>query len=75
MKDGADMDKAIGVRIRERRTALKLSQEQLGKAIGVRFQQIGKYERGENRLSVSQLGEIARALRCKYSELLDGIVG
>lgn len=48
-------DKAIGQRIKYIRTELSVSQEQLGKALGITFQQIQKYENGHNRISASQL--------------------
>jgi transcriptional regulator with XRE-family HTH domain len=49
-------DKHVGARIRERRTMLGLSQQQLAKMIGVTYQQAHKYERGLNRISAGRLG-------------------
>ncbi len=63
------LDVAIGQHIRERRRAAGLSQASLAEATGVTFQQIQKYERGHNRISFSRLVEVARALRCRVSEL------
>jgi transcriptional regulator with XRE-family HTH domain len=57
-----ELDSHVGARIRLRRTMLGLSQEKLGEAIGLTFQQIQKYERGTNRVSASRLYEIARVL-------------
>lgn len=57
-----DLDSHVGARIRLRRTMLGLSQEKLGEAIGLTFQQIQKYERGANRVSASRLFDIAKVL-------------
>ncbi|NHO31525.1 helix-turn-helix domain-containing protein [Acetobacter fallax] len=57
-----DLDVHVGARIRLRRTMLGMSQEKLGEAIGLTFQQIQKYERGTNRVSASRLYDIARVL-------------
>lgn len=57
-----DLDAHVGARIRLRRTMLGLSQEKLGEAINLTFQQIQKYERGANRVSASRLFEIAKVL-------------
>lgn len=65
-----ELDKAIGGRIRARRKDMGQSQEVLGAALGVTFQQIQKYERGANRVSGSTLVMMARALACRPSELL-----
>ncbi|MCH4092281.1 helix-turn-helix domain-containing protein [Acetobacter sp.] len=58
----SDLDAHVGARIRLRRTMLGMSQEKLGEAISLTFQQIQKYERGTNRVSASRLFEIARVL-------------
>ena len=55
-------DVAIGRRIRERRTELKLSQEMLAPMLGVTYQQLQKYETGVNRVSGSKIRRLARAL-------------
>jgi transcriptional regulator with XRE-family HTH domain len=65
-----DIDMEVGVRLRERRKMMGLSQTELGQAIGVSFQQIQKYERGTNRISSSALVLLASALKCAPSELL-----
>jgi len=54
----------IGYRIRERRKQVGLNQEALGDRVGVTFQQIQKYERGANRISIGRLSQIAEALMC-----------
>lgn len=65
-----EIDRVIGARIRQRRTALKLSQEKLAELIGVTFQQIQKYEKGVNRVSAATLYRIAQQLQLPTSELL-----
>ena len=56
------MDIHVGSRVRLRRTLLGLSQEKLGEAIGLTFQQIQKYERGANRVGASRLYALSRVL-------------
>ena len=56
------VDIHVGSRVRLRRTLLGLSQEKLGEAIGLTFQQIQKYERGANRISASRMYALARVL-------------
>ena len=56
------IDIHVGKRVHQRRTLLGMSQTTLGKAAGLTFQQIQKYERGANRLSASRLYEFARIL-------------
>jgi transcriptional regulator with XRE-family HTH domain len=64
------LDVALGLRIRQRRKALTLSQTALADAIGLTFQQIQKYERGFNRVSFSRLVDIAHALECRVVDLI-----
>jgi transcriptional regulator with XRE-family HTH domain len=64
------LDVALGLRIRQRRKALDLSQTALANAIGLTFQQIQKYERGFNRVSFSRLVDIAHALDCRVVDLV-----
>ena len=69
--DGPDpMDVTVGLRVRELRKARSMSQEALGKALGITFQQIQKYERGSNRISASMLVKAARALGVSAASLL-----
>ncbi|WP_417429278.1 helix-turn-helix domain-containing protein [Kiloniella sp.] len=56
------VDVHVGQRLRLRRTLLGLSQEKLGEALGLTFQQIQKYERGTNRIGASRLYDLARVL-------------
>ena len=64
------LDVALGLRIRQRRKALSVSQTALASAIGLTFQQIQKYERGFNRVSFSRLVHIAHALDCRVIDLI-----
>ena len=56
------VDIQVGSRVRLRRNMLGLSQEKLGEAIGLTFQQVQKYERGANRIGASRLHELSRVL-------------
>jgi len=56
------VDVHVGGRVRQRRTLLGLSQEKLGEALGLTFQQVQKYERGTNRVSASRLFDLSRVL-------------
>lgn len=56
------IDVHVGSRVRLRRTLLGLSQEKLGEAIGLTFQQVQKYERGANRIGASRLFDLSRVL-------------
>lgn len=63
----------LGARLRQRRQLAGLTQQQLGQAVGVRFQQIQKYECGANKLSAAMLSEIARALNVSVSFFYEGL--
>ena len=56
------IDIHVGSRVRLRRTMLGQSQEKLGNALGITFQQIQKYEKGANRIGASRLQQIANVL-------------
>lgn len=56
------IDTHVGTRIRLRRTLLGMSQERLGEALGLTFQQVQKYERGVNRVGASRLFDLSRVL-------------
>jgi len=56
------IDAHVGARVRLRRTLLGMSQEKLGDALGLTFQQVQKYERGVNRIGASRLFDLARLL-------------
>ena len=61
------VDVHVGGRVRLRRTLLGMSQEKLGEAIGLTFQQVQKYERGANRIGASRLWDLSRVLECPIS--------
>jgi transcriptional regulator with XRE-family HTH domain len=67
------IDVHVGLQVRLRRKALKISQEKLAEALGLTFQQVQKYERGANRISASKLYEIARALRVSIAWFFEGL--
>jgi transcriptional regulator with XRE-family HTH domain len=67
------VDVHVGLRVRLRRKALKISQEKLAESLGLTFQQVQKYERGSNRISASKLYEIARALRAPIAWFFEGL--
>ena len=66
-------DRHVGMRIRERRIMLGLSQQQLAAMIGVTYQQAHKYERGLNRISAGRLFDIASVLNVPISWFFEGI--
>ena len=57
------VDVHVGARVRTRRMSIGMSQQKLGEALGITFQQIQKYEKGTNRVSCSMLVGIAAALK------------
>jgi transcriptional regulator with XRE-family HTH domain len=65
-----ESDIALGERIRARRNQIQISQEELGKALGVSFQQIQKYENGTNRISSGRLIQIVNTLQCSVTDLI-----
>ena len=69
------MSAEIGQRLRDARNAVGLSQSELGEQIGVTFQQIQKYEKGSNRVSVPKLIQICKVLGCAPAMFLDPYLG
>ena len=65
------IDVHVGARVRLRRTLLGLSQEKLGEALGLTFQQVQKYERGANRVGASRLFDLSRVLDVPVSFFFD----
>jgi transcriptional regulator with XRE-family HTH domain len=65
------IDAHVGTRIRLRRTLLGMSQEKLGEALGLTFQQVQKYERGVNRVGASRLFDLSRVLDVPISFFFD----
>ena len=67
------IDIHVGSRIRLRRTLLGMSQERLGEALGLTFQQVQKYERGVNRVGASRLFDLSRVLDVPISFFFDDL--
>jgi len=68
-------DKHVGARVRMRRMMLGMSQEKLGDALGLTFQQVQKYEKGANRIGASRLQQIAHILQVPVSFFFEGLAG
>lgn len=68
-----DIDRFVGLRIRERRIMLGLTQQQMAQRIGVTYQQAHKYERGVNRISAGRLFGIANALGVAVAYFFEGV--
>ena len=66
------VDKYVGSRVRMRRMMLGMSQEKLGDALGLTFQQVQKYEKGTNRIGASRLQQIANILQVPVSFFFEG---
>jgi transcriptional regulator with XRE-family HTH domain len=66
------VDIHVGRRLRLKRTILGMSQEAVGKEIGVTFQQIQKYERGINRMGASRIYDFAKALGVPVAYFFEG---
>lgn len=66
------VDVRVGTRLRLRRTALGMSQEELGRRLGLTFQQIQKFESGSNRISASYLFELTQIMHVPVSYFFDG---
>lgn len=66
------IDKHVGNRVRMRRMMLRMSQIKLGKALGITFQQVQKYEKGTNRMGASRLEHIAHILQVPVEFLFEG---
>ncbi|PJE29020.1 Transcriptional regulator, contains XRE-family HTH domain [Pseudooceanicola antarcticus] len=67
------VDVHVGKRIRHRRWLVGMTQQQLAERVGIKFQQIQKYETGANRVSASRLWDIADALEVPVSFFFEGI--
>jgi transcriptional regulator with XRE-family HTH domain len=70
-KQTTDADRLVGLRITALRKARGLSQTALGNAVGVTFQQVQKYEKGQNRVGAGRLREIARLLEVPVSAFFE----
>ncbi|WAP70839.1 helix-turn-helix domain-containing protein [Jiella pelagia] len=69
------IDTHVGSRVRLRRTMLGMSQEKLGEALGITFQQVQKYEKGSNRIGASRLQNIADVLKVPVSYFFEDAPG
>jgi transcriptional regulator with XRE-family HTH domain len=69
------IDAHVGSRVRMRRLILSMSQEKLGDAIGLTFQQVQKYEKGTNRMGSSRLVQIANVLKVPVTFFFEGTPG
>lgn len=69
------VDVHVGKRIRHRRWMVGMTQQQLADKVGIKFQQIQKYETGMNRVSASRLWDIAEALEVQISFFFEGLSG
>ncbi|MGH6684511.1 MAG: helix-turn-helix domain-containing protein, partial [Pseudolabrys sp.] len=65
-------DTHVGARVRMRRMMLSMSQEKLGDALGLTFQQVQKYEKGTNRIGASRLQAISNILQVPVSFFFEG---
>lgn len=71
--DAAEIDTVVGDRIRRRRILLGFTQDQLGEALGISYQQIQKYETGANRVSAGRLFQIAERLQTQVGWFFEGL--
>jgi transcriptional regulator with XRE-family HTH domain len=69
------VDAHVGKRIRHRRWMVGMTQQQLADKVGIKFQQIQKYETGMNRVSASRLWDIADALGVTIAFFFEGLAG
>ena len=67
------VDVHVGKRIRHRRWMVGMTQQQLAERVGIKFQQIQKYETGMNRVSASRLWDISEALGAPVSFFFEGL--
>ncbi len=67
------VDVHVGKRIRHRRWLIGMTQQQLAEKVGIKFQQIQKYETGANRVSASRLWDISDAMEVPVSFFFDGL--
>lgn len=71
MPDQTDVH--VGRKLRERRWFLGLTQSQVGDRVGIKFQQVQKYETGQNRISASRLWDLATALDVPVTYFYEGL--
>ena len=68
-----DIDLHLGRRLRRRRRLLGLTQQQVADVVGIRFQQVQKYECGANRVSAARLWQLSEALQAPVAYFYDGL--
>ncbi len=73
MKHSVDVH--VGKRARQRRWMVGMTQQQLGDSVGIKFQQIQKYETGTNRISASRMWDIAASMEVPVSFFFEGLEG
>jgi transcriptional regulator with XRE-family HTH domain len=73
MKDPDVVDRHVGARVRLLRMQAGMSQEALGNRLGLTFQQVQKYEKGQNRIGASRLFQLSRILRAPVGFFFDGL--
>lgn len=71
-KSPNSIDRHVGSRVRMRRMLARMSQEKLGEALGITFQQVQKYEKGINRIGASRLQQIAGVLEVPVEFFFEG---
>ncbi|MDZ4365056.1 helix-turn-helix transcriptional regulator [Brevundimonas sp.] len=67
------VDRHVGRRVCEKRISLGFNQSDLGRALGLTFQQVQKYEKGSNRISASKLWDIARFFKVDVAYFFEGL--
>ncbi|KWV60310.1 hypothetical protein AS026_00460 [Rhizobium altiplani] len=70
VRKSGDTDKEMGERVRAMRLRVGMTQTELGTALGVSFQQVQRYERGVNRLSIGMFIAVCRTLKVDPMDLL-----
>jgi len=75
VKRANHIDKHLGLRLRMRRLALRMTQTALADLIGVTFQQVQKYEKGTNRVSASTLQKLSETLHVPVTYFFEGLPG
>lgn len=73
MRTVSELDKKIGAKVKELRILSGHSQDDLGRHLGVTFQQVQKYETGSNRVSVSTVIEMAEKFQCPVADMLENL--
>lgn len=69
------LDEHIGMRLRQRRALMGMTQEKLAEAVGITFQQVQKYENGANRISAGRLYEFSAILEVPVDYFYEGVKG